>query len=120
MEYTRREILLGAFKPLRRVAGSDWKAPSEPASEPGEAAWVGIGFVADFPFGKRIVVNDGRQVVVSLSEGLRAVDANEAAPVIRPLRLAPDGALSLDPAGRWPAGSVLNLMTGNHCLAQED
>jgi hypothetical protein len=118
MEYSRREMLLGALKPLRRLSGEH--PVQRVPSAAGEPLWLTVGPVADFPPGSEYVVNEGRQIVVSLAEGIRAVDSDVGRRVIRPLRLEMNGTLSMDPRGLWPAGALLNVMTGNMCLAEED
>lgn len=83
--------------------------------------WVPIGRLADFPPGSVVRVNDHKQLLRSLPEGLMAQDATEsAADLVRPLRLEQNGQVYLNATGRWEAGTVLSVMTGSPICLQEE
>lgn len=87
------------------------------------AMWLPLGSLARFSPGEAVMVNENRQVLVFLPEGLCAVDteayrAGLGAPR-RPLRIEPDGRLAMNPLGTWPPKAVLSVMTGTLTLNVE-
>ena len=97
-----------------------------PGLSPGSGqaeSWIPLGTLAQFPPGTATPINGGRQVLHSLPDGLRAIDApcleSESIEPIRPLKLE-RGVLALNPSGAWPQGSILSFITGTLSHAQEE
>lgn len=83
--------------------------------------WVPIGLLADFPPGTVVQVNNHKQLLRSLPEGLMACDvAGPDTGSARPLRLEQSGQIFLNPTAWWDSGTALSVMTGSPIRLQEE
>ena len=122
MRFTRRVFfkeMIGRVTDFLKVEGITQKKQSF-------TSWITVGKLKDFPPGKILLVNAGRHILHSSSEGLEVYDKNhcqesgETVEQTRPLRIDQNGTISMNPYGSWPRGSKLSDMTGERIPQEEE
>ena len=85
--------------------------------------WISIGHISDFPVGISLPVNNDKQILVSKSEGLYALDLNtfnsEKTEPRKLIKINERGVIMMSQNQVSPVGTILSILTGDLVIEEE-